>query len=386
MNSETDVQTEQIDIAVIGAGLGGAAAAALLEAEGFKVDVFEQAPEFVRLGAGIHIGPNVMKIFRKLGLEDRLAGIGAHPDFWFSRDGRTGEYLSRIKLGDFAKSEYGAPYITIHRGDLHAEQIAILPKERLHFDHRLTDIEEREDHVLLSFANGKQVAAKLVIGADGINSAIREKLLGVEKPRFSGWIGHRALVDMDKLRATGLEYERCVKWWWEQSRHIMAYATKGDDSEYYYVTGVPVDSWNHTEGFVDSSREEMEAIFGDNAHPMVRGLIDATTEVTKWPFWNRDPMSLWSQGRLCMLGDACHPMRPHMAQGACMAIEDAAVLARSLTLTGAEDYKTAFKIYENARRERATKVQTISNANTWLKQPEDPAWVYAYDPLTVELT
>lgn len=376
---------EQIDIAVIGAGLGGAAAAALLNEAGFQADVFEQAPQFVRLGAGIHIGPNVMKVFRTLGLEDRLSQIGAHPDHWFSRDGRTGEYLSRIELGDFAKREYGAPYITIHRGDLHAEQIAILPADRLHFDYRLTDIEERADDVLMTFANGKRVAAKLVIGADGINSIIREKLLGVETPRFSGWIGHRALVDMDKLRATGLDYERCVKWWWEQSRHIMAYATKGDDSEYYYVTGVPVDGWEHDESFVDSSREEMEAIFGDNAHPMVRGLIDATTEVTKWPFWNRDPMSLWSRGRLCLLGDACHPMRPHMAQGACMAIEDAALLTRALTQAGVADYGTAFKIYENSRRDRATKVQTISNANTWLKQPEDPAWVYAYDPMTVDL-
>lgn len=376
---------DHIDIAVIGAGLGGAAAAALLTEAGFEVDVFEQAPEFVRLGAGIHIGPNVMKIFRTIGLEDRLAAIGAHPDHWFSRDGMTGEYLSRIRLGEFARREYGASYITIHRGDLHAQQIAILAPERLHFDHGLTDLEEREDHVLLSFANGRQVAAGLVIGADGINSRIREKLLGPEKPRFSGWIGHRALVDMTKLRATGLDYERCVKWWWDQSRHIMAYATKGDGSEYYYVTGVPVDSWDHQAGFVDSSRDEMEAIFGAGAHPMVRGLIDATTEVTKWPFWNRDPMSLWSRGRLCLLGDACHPMRPHMAQGACMAIEDAAVLSRALSLTGAADYRTAFQIYENTRRERATKVQTISNANTWLKQPEDPAWVYAYDPMTVPL-
>lgn len=375
---------EQVDIAIIGAGLGGAAAAALLIEEGFQVDVFDQAPSFVRLGAGIHIGPNVMKIFRSIGLEDRLSRIGSHPDHWFSRDGNTGEYLSRIELGDFAKKEYGAPYITIHRGDLHAEQIGVLPQKHLHFDHRLTELEEREDHVLLSFANDRQVAAKLVIGADGINSIIREKLLGPEKPRFSGWIGHRALLDMDKLRATGLEYERCVKWWWEQSRHIMAYATKYDSTEYYYVTGVPVDSWDHEDGFVESSREEMEAIFG-GSHPMVQGLIDATMEVTKWPFWNRDPMSLWSRGRLCLLGDACHPMRPHMAQGACMAIEDAAVLCRCLAMSGMEDYRSAFRIYENARKERATKVQTISNANTWLKNPEDPAWVYAYDAMSVPL-
>ncbi|MBE3639582.1 FAD-dependent monooxygenase [Mangrovicoccus algicola] len=375
---------EEIDIAVVGAGLGGAAAAALLAEAGFSVHSFEQAPEFTRLGAGIHIGPNVMKIFRHLGLEETLAKIGSHPSHWFSRDGKTGEYLSEIPLGEFALKEYGAPYITIHRGDMHAVQIEALDSRRVHFGHRLTDIEERDSDVLLSFDNGKKVAAKLVIGADGINSMIREKLLGVEKPRFSGWIGHRALVNMDKLRATGLEYERCVKWWWEQSRHIMAYATKNDGSEYYYVTGVPVDSWDHETGFVDSSREEMEAIFG-GSHPMVQGLIDATEEVTKWPFWNRDPMGLWSRGRLVMIGDACHPMRPHMAQGACMAIEDAAVLARCLGLTGMGDYTTAFRMYENARKDRATKVQTISNANTWLKEPEDPAWVYAYEPYGIEL-
>jgi 6-hydroxynicotinate 3-monooxygenase len=375
---------DQVDIAVIGAGLGGAAAMALLDDAGFSVHCFEQAPVFTRLGAGIHIGPNVMKVFRRIGLEDRLAAIGSHPDFWFSRDGMTGEYLSRIELGDYAKSEYGAPYITIHRGDLHAEQIEALPQDRLHFDHRLTDIAERDNDVLLTFANGRQVAAKLVIGADGINSMIREKLLGVEKPRFSGWVGHRALVNMDKLRASGVDFEPCVKWWWEQSRHIMAYATKSDGSEYYYVTGVPVDGWEHETGFVDSSREEMEAIFG-GSHPVVNALIDATEEITKWPFWNRDPLNLWSQGRLCLLGDACHPMRPHMAQGACMAIEDAAVLTRCLEETGTTDYASAFSLYEATRRDRATKVQTISNANTWLKEPEDPAWVYAHDPLGVPL-
>ncbi|WP_163847138.1 FAD-dependent monooxygenase [Pseudooceanicola aestuarii] len=375
---------ERIDIAVIGAGLGGAAAAALLADAGFSVHSFEQAPEFDRLGAGIHIGPNVMKIFRQIGLEDTLARIGSHPSHWFSRDGNTGEYLSEIPLGDFALKEYGAPYITIHRGDMHAVQIEALAPSTVHFGYKLTKLEERDDHVLLSFDNGKQVEAGLVVGADGINSKIREVLLGVEKPRFSGWIGHRALVNMDKLRSTGQEYERCVKWWWEQSRHIMAYATKNDASEYYYVTGVPVDSWEHEASFVDSSREEMEAIFG-GSHKMVQGLIDATEGVTKWPFWNRDPMGLWSRGRLVMIGDACHPMRPHMAQGACMAIEDAAVLTRCLSLTGEAGYADAFRMYENTRKERATKVQTISNANTWLKEPEDPAWVYAYDPMTAEL-
>ncbi len=379
------MEVEQVDIAVVGAGLGGAAAMALLHDAGFDVRAFEQAPEFTRLGAGIHIGPNVMKIFRRIGLEDRLAAIGAHPDHWFSRDGRTGEYRSRIRLGDFALREYGAPYLTIHRGDMHATQIDALPQDRLHYDHRLIALEDRGDDVLLTFEGKQAVAARLVIGADGISSMIRETLLGPEKPRFSGWIGHRALVNMDRLRASGLEFETCVKWWWERERHIMAYATKKDGSEYYYVTGVPVESWEHEAGWVDSSREEMEAIFG-NSHPVVNALVNATEEVTKWPFWNRDPLSLWSEGRLCLLGDACHPMRPHMAQGAGMAIEDAAILTRCLSETGLEAYRTAFAMYEATRRDRATKVQTISNANTWLKDPEDPAWVYGYDPVAAPLT
>ncbi|MEP3295806.1 MAG: FAD-dependent monooxygenase [Litoreibacter sp.] len=373
-----------IDIAIIGAGLGGAAAMALLHKAGFKAHTFEQAPVFDRLGAGIHIGPNVMKIFRELGLEDTLCNIGAHPDYWFSRDGNTGDYRSKIELGDFAKSEYGAAYVTIHRGDMHATQISALPQDYLHYDHCLTQLEERENDVKLTFANGNIVYAKLVVGADGINSKIREELLGVEKPRFSGWVGHRCLVDMNKLAASGLDFETCTKWWWDRSKHIMAYATKNDESEYYYVTGVPDEPWEHDTTWVESSRDEMNATFG-GSHPVVNALIDATTSVTKWPFWNRDPLSLWSQGRLCLLGDACHPMRPHMAQGAGMAIEDAAVLARCLSATGIEDYTSAFGIYENTRRERATTVQTVSNKNTWLKNPEDPAWVYGYNPLTVPL-
>lgn len=375
---------ETIDIAVIGAGLGGAAAMALLDQAGFNARIYEQAEEFSRLGAGIHIGPNIMKVFREIGLEETLSNLGAHPDYWFSRDGNTGEYLSRIELGDFSKREYGAAYITIHRGDMHAVQIEALPADKLHYGHRMTSLEERDKDVLLTFDNGQKVAAKMVIGADSINSMVRECLLGPEKPRFSGWVGHRALLNVDKLKASGLEFETCVKWWWSQSRHIMAYSTRNDGSEYYYVTGVPVDDWQHDSGWVDSSREEMEMIFG-GSHPVVNALIDATETVTKWPFWNRDPLSLWSKGRLGLIGDACHPMRPHMAQGAAMAIEDAAVLVRCLSEMGLEDYDNVFKVYESTRRERATKVQTISNANTWLKEPEDPAWVYAYNPLTVEL-
>lgn len=370
-------------IAVVGAGLGGAAAAVLLQQAGFTVDVYEQASEFSRLGAGIHIGPNVMKIFRRLGMEEPLEAMGSHPSHWFSRDGASGEYLSRIPLGDFARKEYGASYITVHRGDMHAMQIDAIAPGTMHFGKRLESIDDSGDDVNLVFADGSSSRADIVIGADGINSRIREALLGPESPIYSGWVAHRALITGDKLRKYNLEFEDCVKWW-SEDRHMMVYYTSGKRDEYYYVTGVPHKELDFDGAFVDSSREEMFEAF-EGYHDTVQALIESTDTVTKWPLKNRNPLPLWSRGRLVLLGDACHPMKPHMAQGAGMAIEDAAMLTRCLQETGLDDYQTAFELYEASRKERASRVQKVSNANTWLYTQEDPAWVYGYDVYAQDL-
>ena len=369
--------SNQTRIAIVGAGLGGAAAGALLQKAGFQVDVFEQAPAFSRLGAGIHMGPNVMKIFRHLGIEEKLLTMSSRPEFWFSRDGESGEYMSRIPLGDFAVKEYGAPYVTVHRGDLHALQISALAPGSLHFDKRLTEIEDDGNGVDLTFADGTRVRADIVIGADGINSRIREALLGFEKPHYSGWVGHRALISSDKLAKYDLAFEDCVKWWTED-RHMMVYYTTGKRDEYYYVTGVPHPAWDFDGASVPSSQDEMREAFA-GYHPTVQALIDCTDEVSKWPLLNRDPLPLWSRGRMVLLGDACHPMKPHMAQGAGMAIEDAAMLTRCLVEAGLGDPATAFSLYEANRKDRASRVQAVSNANTFLRTQEDPAWVYGYD-------
>ncbi len=364
-------------IAVVGAGLGGAAAAALLQQAGFDVDVYEQAPEFSRLGAGIHVGPNVMKVFRRLGIEKQLEAMGSAPDFWFSRDGLTGDYMSRIPLGDFAKKEYGAAYVTVHRGDMHLLQMGTLKPGSVHFGKRLESIHDSGDDVKLTFSDGTETRADIVIGADGINSRIREELLGVEAPNYSGWVAHRALIRGEQLKKYDLTFEDCVKWWTED-RHMMVYFTTDKRDEYYYVTGVPHPAWDFQEAFIDSSREEMFEAF-QGYHPTVQALIECTETVTKWPLRNRNPLPLWSRGRLVLLGDACHPMKPHMAQGAGMAIEDAAMLTRCLQETGLTGYQTAFSLYEANRKDRATRVQAVSNANTFLRTQEDPAWVFGYD-------
>lgn len=369
--------TKKVGIAVVGAGIGGAAAAALLQNAGFDVELFEQAESFSRLGAGIHIGPNAMRVFRKIGLESQLEQMGSHPDFWFSREGHTGEYLSRIPLGEFARKEYGAAYITIHRGDMHELQINSLKPGTVHYGKRLESLHEEDGYVRLMFKDGSEVHADLVIGADGIHSKVRETLLGVEVPTYSGWVAHRALIRGENLRKFADEFEPCVKWWRPDS-HMMVYYTTAKRDEYYFVTGVPHEAWDFQGPFVDSSQEEMLSAF-EGYHSTVQNLIRSTENITKWPLLNRNPLPLWSRGRLVMLGDACHPMRPHMAQGACMAIEDAAILARCLEETGASDYETAFSLYEGTRKDRATQVQEVSNGNTFLLKQEDPAWVYGYD-------
>ncbi|WP_010629564.1 FAD-dependent monooxygenase [Halomonas sp. KM-1] len=375
--------TKNRKIAVIGAGLGGAAAGALLQQAGYDTRVYEQAPAFSRLGAGIHLGPNVMKVMRRIGIEDKLNAMGSHPTHWFSRDGRSGVYLSRIPLGDFAREEYGAAYITVHRGDLHELMVSTLDQERLYFDKRLVNVDDNGDKVIMTFADGTTDEADLVIGADGVNSRIREKLLGPEAPIYSGWVAHRAIISAEKLKAYDLDFEACVKWW-SVDRHMMVYFVTGDEKEYYYVTGVPEPEWNHGTSFVDSSREEMRKAF-EGYHPTVQALIDCTETVTKWPLLERNPLPLWHDNRLVLLGDACHPMKPHMAQGAAMAIEDAAMLVRCLDEVGADRYHDAFELYRTNRFERASRVQKVSHDNTWLRHDEDPAWVFGYDVYKVPL-
>ncbi len=370
-------------IAVIGAGLGGASAACLLRQAGFNAHVYEQAPGFSRLGAGIHIGPNVMKVMRRIGIEDAMNAQGSHPDYWYSRHWQTGDVLAQIPLGDFAVSEYGASYLTVHRGDFHALLMEALPSEAVSFGKQLSKVVDRGDVVHMEFADGSIEEADLVVGADGVNSRIREELLGAEPPKYAGYLAHRAVFPTPPVKAGMLPFDACVKWW-SDDRHMMTYFVTARQDELYYVTGVPVDEWDLNDRWLPSSKDEMRELYR-GWHPTVQALIENTREVTKWSLLERDPLPLWSRGRLVLLGDACHPMKPHMAQGAGMAIEDAAMLVRCLKEVGAHDHELAFSLYEANRAERASKVQRISHDNTWLRTNEDPSWCFGYDVFEVPL-
>lgn len=373
--------TNKLRIAVIGAGLGGVAMTSLLQKAGYNVHMYEQSESFSRLGAGIHVGPNVMKIMRKIGIEDEMNRMGSHPDYWYSRDGITGEVISQIPLGDYALSHYGASYLTVHRGDFHALMLDSIPKNLVSFGKCLTEIEDKGDVVEMHFADGTTEEADIVIGADGVKSKIRDHLLGPELPKYSGYVGHRAVFDINNVK--NFTHDLCTKWWTDD-RHMMVYFVTSKKNEIYYVTGVPEATWDMTKSWVPSSQEEMKAAF-EGWHIGVQSLIDASETVTKWPLFERDPLPLWSRGRIVLLGDACHPMKPHMAQGAAMAIEDAAMLTRCFDEVGAEHYSDAFALYEANRTERAGKVQLVSHNNTWLRTNENPDWCFGYDVFNTPL-
>lgn len=365
-------------IAVIGAGLGGATVASLLQREGFQVRVYEQARSFERIGAGIHVSANVMKVLRHLGAEQRLSQIGIHPDTFTSRKWDTGEILFELPLGETGERNYGAGYITVHRHDLHAAILDKVQPGTIAFGRRLTDVTLDGAVAHLRFADGSRADADVVIGADGVSSRLREAVVGPSKARFTGAVAHRAIYPAALLG--GMEVRNCTKWWGPNS-HILIYYIEQSRNEIYLVTSAKGE-WHSQASWELCTRDEVASSFA-GFHPEVRKVIETATQPTKWPILDIAPIHTWSKGRLVLLGDACHAMTPYMASGAAMAIEDAAVLARCLVEV--DDPAAAFALYQATRMPRVGKVQRISAENSFLRQPTDPAWVFGYDAVNVPL-
>lgn len=369
------------EIAVIGAGLGGMTVAGLLQRFGFSVKVYEQASAFSRIGAGIHLSSNVMLVMRRLGIETALSDIGLHPDAFVSRKWDTGETLFELPFDPASEGHYGAAYINVHRGDLHAALDSALRHDTIAFGKKLCEIDHSGLPIRLLFEDGDQAEADLVIGADGVHSKVREFLLGPEKPRYTGHIAHRAVFPAALLK--GLPIRACTKWW-GPGNHILVYYMTQAREEVYIVTSAPQAEWTTDAAFVPCDRDEFIATF-DGYHAELRQVVKAAPEVTKWPVFDRELVDRWSGGRIVLLGDACHPLRPYMAAGAAMAIEDAAILARCIAEIGLDDAGESFAWYAANRKPRVGKVQRISMANTWLRTPIDPDWLFRYDACVVPL-
>jgi salicylate hydroxylase/6-hydroxynicotinate 3-monooxygenase len=367
--------TDRLNIAIVGAGMGGLAAAAAVRKVGHEVKVYEQAKQFTRLGAGIQIGCNAMHVLRGLGLEDRLRADTFYPRSWNNRHWKSGEVLFDILFGPDAEQAHGAPYLLAHRGDLHAALANAVPPEIVKLNHRLTGIDQTPHGVRLTFDNGHVAHADAAIGADGVHSVVKTALFGDDEPNFTGRIAYRTVFPAERLKDT--EVLNCTKWWGED-RHVVIYPVKPDRSEIYFVTSQPepgfnLESWSAT-GDVKVLREAFEAF-----HPEARAVINAAPEVHKRPLVDRDPLGRWIDGRVALLGDASHPMTPYMAQGAAMAIEDGAILARCLEGLDRDGVETGLCRYEATRKERTARMQFTSRQNVWGKGVTDVDWVYGYN-------
>ena len=220
-------------IAVVGAGLGGLTAAGFLQRAGFAVTVYEQAPAFSRIGAGIILSANVSKVLRRLGLEDGLVAAGIKSERYVSRAWDSGATMYEIVFDADSERRFGGPYIHIHRGDLHAVLERGVAPGTIAFDHQLVDLKETRDGVRLKFGNGAGADADIVIGADGIRSKVREFLLGPEPPRFSGAAAYRAIFPAARLN--GFYIPDCTKWW-GPDRHMVVYYVTAACDEIYFVT------------------------------------------------------------------------------------------------------------------------------------------------------
>jgi len=371
-------------IGIVGAGIGGLAAASLLQRAGHAVTVFEQAPRFARVGAGIQMGANAMKALRALGLEDAVRRTGFRPESLLNVDYDTGAITNELPGGDALEARYGAPHMCLHRADLHGLLAGAVAPGTVQLGRRLRGIEPGAASVTLDFEDGGRETLDAVIAADGVHSLVRESMLGKESPRFTGRVAYRTVFPASLLGEKRLNDSRTK--WWGRDRHIVMYYITAARDEVYFVTSQPEDpSWMTPESWsAKGSVEELRASFAD-FHPEVRRILAACPEVYKWALLSRDPLPRWTEGRVALLGDACHPMSPYMAQGAAMALEDAVILARCLAGVEPDGIASAFRRYEANRRQRATDIQQQSNENTFLRRPGGTDWVYGYDASTAPL-
>jgi 2-polyprenyl-6-methoxyphenol hydroxylase-like FAD-dependent oxidoreductase len=348
-------------IGIVGAGIGGLAAALALRRAGLPVQVFERASRFTRVGAGLQMAPNVTKALRPLGLLDQLAKVACKPVAWRSYDASTGRLQLELTLGDQIAERHGAPYLHVHRADLHDLLAAGAGEVRMGM--RAVGLDAETDRVRVTFEDGTQARFDAVIGADGVHSAVREIVAGPQEPRFSGMVAYRGLVPAGDLAGLGIEPVSAK--WWGDDRHLVHYFVSAG-RELNFVAPAPSSGWNE-ESWTSSGRvTDLLADFG--AFPrQVREVIARTRTLLRSALYDREPLPRWTYGRVSMLGDACHPMLPFMAQGAAAAIEDAVVLSRCLRDADADAVPEALARYEEARRPRTSALQAGSRGNNFLR-------------------
>lgn len=386
---------KQFHVIVVGAGLGGLTAALALLRAGFRVSVHEQAAVLGEAGAGVTITPNGVHVLSHLLGPDVLATVARTPASGAIKHYRTGAILVETNRGNRMQEQYGAPYCQAHRADLHGAlltAVRALDPGCIHTGRGFAGLAETPGGIIATFTDGTTVAGDVLVGCDGIRSAVRRALWGAEQVSFTGYIAWRGLVPVARLAPGLIEPESAS--FAGPARSFARYKVRGG-TLVNFAAFSKRDEWAEESWSVRSPSGELQAEFADFA-PEVQAIIAATPPdgCFKWGLFDREPLDRWTKGRATLLGDAAHPMTPFLAQGAVMAIEDGMVLARALA--AAAGWQEGLERYEAARRERGTFVMRESHVNARRMYSRDPdnygssshrtaesLGLYDYNPVTV---
>lgn len=349
-------------ILIAGGGIGGMAAALSLLRRGFDVDVYEQAGALREVGAGVQISPNGNRALQALGAFEPLRALSCDADGKEIRLWNSGQTWKLFDLGEEAQARYGFPYLTVFRPDLLqvlVDEVQKLKPDALHLGSRVAGHVETGEKVALLLEDGTRMEGDALIGADGVHSRIRRSLWGDSTAQFSGLMAWRGVIPMERLPD---HMKRPVATnWVGPGAHVVCYPLRGG-ALMNFVATVGRDDWQVESWSTQGTREECAADFA-GWHPDIQTMIAAAPSLFKWALMGRPPMAAWTRGRATLLGDACHPTLPFLAQGAVMAIEDAVVLGRSFE-KHAGDSPAALAGYEAARIEITARKVRGASANT----------------------
>src|SRR5438552_7849444 len=343
---------ENLPILVAGGGIGGVAAALALTRRGFDVKVLEQAPRLGEIGAGIQLGPNAFAAFDALGIGEQARARAVYTDEMVMHDAIDETLVGRIPTGAAFRERFGNPYAVIHRADVHMSLLeGAKESERIEVVTSTTvqRVDQDDDGVTVHDTQGRTHRGVALIGADGVKSAVRQQYVG-DDARVSGHVVYRAVVDKK-------DFPLDLQWnaasiWVGPNCHLVHYPLRGGEQYNVVVTfhSRETEEWSVREG----SREEVQSYF-DGICPQARQLIDLPKDWKRWATADRDPIAQWNFGRVTLLGDAAHPTLQYLAQGACMAMEDAVTLGEALRVND-NDFGKAFELYQRSRVARTARI------------------------------
>jgi salicylate hydroxylase len=385
-------------VVIIGGGIGGLTTALALERRGIEVTVCEQSPALSEIGAGLNLTPNAIKAFRALGLENEIIAIGSGSNFMNIRSWKSGRFISRTPRGDFQR-RYGAPNLTVHRADLLELLGAALKSAAIRLGAHCIAVEHRGRIAIARFADGSEIEADVLVGADGIHSVVRNSLFGTETPRFTGCICWRGMApiasvpdDIDTADGT---------LWMGPHGHVVHYLVHRGEL-LNIVAHFDSAAWTEESWTRECDAAEPLAAYAGWNSALVR-LFACSARWYKWALYDRDPLERLSRGRATLLGDSAHAMLPYLGQGAAMAIEDGCVLA-AMIARHSDDLDQALAGYERLRAPRTqaavfgSRQRARENhlASPWARMKRDvrfalrgrfgidrtafqSAWLYNYD-------